>query len=311
MSVAELNRLKEAREVISDALAHRDNAEELDERAEQLRVPIDYETAIRMATDDGRLEPMLEHIKTWHIKFFVIASVAVMLVPRIALGLFGQDSAVLEIVKGVTAFVWFAALIYMFVDHFKCKKENKNRDAENEIRTKENEERIVVIKATVDQLNKDRLAQSATCAAQAKAERETANRILYIDNYEKVCILPEKYWSMEAIDYMLEALRYGKADTIGEAITLYENYLHQKNMEWESKKQTAAMREMANSERRQAEAQERTASANEARANAEINRAYAEERLADAETEAANARTDAENSRQRYYEKLERNINNW
>lgn len=72
---------------------------------------------------------------------------------------------------------------------------------------------------------------------------------IYRDNEQILQHIPEDYHYQEAIDFFLRAVRNRRADSVKEAINLYEDYLYKQemaaNMQRQHEQQIAALREIS------------------------------------------------------------------
>lgn len=56
-------------------------------------------------------------------------------------------------------------------------------------------------------------------------------RSIYAENYKKLEFLPQEYHKLEAVSYMVKMVNDDRADTLKEALALYDEYEHRRNME--------------------------------------------------------------------------------
>jgi len=54
---------------------------------------------------------------------------------------------------------------------------------------------------------------------------------VFANNIDGLSVLPEDYCNLKATTYILEVVRSGRAQSINEALNMFDTYLHRKNME--------------------------------------------------------------------------------
>lgn len=87
-------------------------------------------------------------------------------------------------------------------------------------------------------------------------EQEAKERIERLRTEYDFDYLPEKYREPEALDFLIEVLQGRRATTLAEALNLYEEELHRRQMREIQEEQLRVQREQLETQRRQLEAQQ-------------------------------------------------------